>query len=65
MTGAWARLRSQGLDVEWSVPAIPGASLYAGRESAPPDFNWAGLDYIFLDGSFGGAGYHIDVQEAR
>ncbi|HUE69201.1 MAG TPA: hypothetical protein VMP38_13510 [Candidatus Acidoferrum sp.] len=64
VTGGWARLRSSGLGMEWSVPAIPGASLYAGRESTPPDFNWAGLDYIF-DGNFGGAGYHINVQGAR
>jgi len=64
VTGSWARLRSGGLGVEWSVPAIPGASLFAGRESTPPDFNWAGLDYIF-DGNFGGAGYHINVQGAR
>ena len=64
VTGGWARVRSQGLGMEWSVPAIPGASLYAGRESAPPDFNWAGLDYLF-DGSFSGAGYHINVQGAR
>jgi len=64
VTGGWARLRSSALGMEWSAPAIPGASLYAGRESAPPDFNWAGLDYIF-DGKFGGAEYHINVQGAR
>jgi cellulose synthase/poly-beta-1,6-N-acetylglucosamine synthase-like glycosyltransferase len=64
VTGGWARLRSNGLGIEWSAPAIEGASLYAGRESMPPDFNWAGLDYIF-DGNFGGAGYHITVQGAR
>jgi hypothetical protein len=64
VTGEWARLRSSGLGMEWSVPAIPGASLFAGRESTPPDFNWAGLDYIF-EGQFSGAGYHINVQGAR
>jgi hypothetical protein len=64
VTGGWARLRSNGLGMEWSAPAIAGASLYAGRESIPPDFNWAGLDYIF-DGSFVSAGYHINVQGAR
>lgn len=64
VTGGWARLRSTSLDVEWSLPAIPGASLYAGREQNPPDFNWAGLDYMF-NGSFTGADYHINLQEAR
>jgi hypothetical protein len=64
VTGKWARLRSASLDMEWSLPAIPNASLFAGRESAPPDFNWAGLDYLFA-GSFSGADYHITVQEAR
>ncbi|HET7338107.1 MAG TPA: glycosyltransferase [Candidatus Dormibacteraeota bacterium] len=64
VSGPWARLRSSTLDTEWSLPAIPGASLYAGRELAPPDFNWAGLDYIF-GGSFSGADYRITMQEAR
>jgi hypothetical protein len=64
VTGAWARLRSESLDTEWSLPAISGASLYAGRELSPPNFNWAGLDYVF-DGSFGGANYRINLQEAQ
>ena len=64
VSGGWARLRAAGLGVEWSVPAIPGAELHAGRELAPPDFNWAGLDYQFSSG-FAGATYHINVQEAR
>ncbi|HKC19094.1 MAG TPA: hypothetical protein VKE27_05620 [Candidatus Dormibacteraeota bacterium] len=64
VTGTWARLRSNSLDMEWSLPAIPGAALFAGREAAPPDFNWAGLDYLF-GGSFSSADYHITVQEAR
>ena len=62
--GDWARLRSSSLGVEWSVPAIAGAQLYAGREFAPPGFDWAGLDYIF-SGPFRGAVYRINVQEAR
>jgi hypothetical protein len=62
--GRWARLRSGSLGVEWSVPAIPGGDLYGGRELAPPDFNWAGLDYIFPE-SFAGTTYRIAVQEAR
>jgi cellulose synthase/poly-beta-1,6-N-acetylglucosamine synthase-like glycosyltransferase len=64
VSGSWGRLRAAGLGAEWSVPAIPGAELHAGRELAPPDFNWAGLDYLFPTG-FAGATYHINVQEAR
>ena len=64
VTGHWARLRSGALGVEWSVVAIPGAELYAGREHAPPDFNWAGLDYMFT-APFAGVMYRINVQEAR
>jgi cellulose synthase/poly-beta-1,6-N-acetylglucosamine synthase-like glycosyltransferase len=64
VTGSWARLRSAGLGMEWSVPSIPGASLYAGRELIRPGFDWAGLDYLFV-GDFPGAEYHIDLQEAR
>jgi cellulose synthase/poly-beta-1,6-N-acetylglucosamine synthase-like glycosyltransferase len=64
VSGSWGRLRAAGLGVEWSVPAIPGAELHAGRELAPPGFNWAGLDYQFSTG-FAGATYHINVQEAR
>ena len=62
--GAWARLRAGALDVEWSVPAIPGAQLFGGREVTPPSFDWAGLDYVF-SGPFTGATYRINVQEAR
>ena len=64
VTGRWARVRSSSLGVEWSVSTLPGAALYGGREQAPPDFNWAGLDYIF-PGSFGGTDYQVTVQEAR
>jgi glycosyl transferase family 2 len=62
--GSWARLRSAGLGVEWSVPALPGATLNGGRELSRPDFDWAGLDYIF-PATFAGTSYHITVQEAR
>jgi hypothetical protein len=62
--GRWARLRSAGLGVEWSVPALPGATLHGGRELVRPDFDWAGLDYIF-PAPFAGVSYHITVQEAR
>jgi hypothetical protein len=61
--GSWARLRSASLGVEWSVPALAGAELHGGREQVPPDFNWAGLDYIF-SGTFTGATYHVVVQAA-
>jgi cellulose synthase/poly-beta-1,6-N-acetylglucosamine synthase-like glycosyltransferase len=64
VSGDWARLRSGTLDVEWSLPAIPGAQLYGGREVIAPNFDWAGLDYIF-NGPFTGARYHINVQEAK
>ena len=62
--GSWARLRSGALGVEWSVPSLAGASLFAGREHAPPDFDWSGLDYMF-PAPFGGATYRIQLQEAR
>ena len=62
--GDWARLRSAGLGVEWSLPAIAGAQLFAGRELSAPGFDWAGLDYVFT-GPFSGTAYRINVQEAR
>jgi glycosyl transferase family 2 len=64
VAGAWARLRSGSLDIEWSLPSLPGAGLYAGRELVAPDFDWAGLDYMF-PGSFSGATYQIKVQEVQ
>jgi hypothetical protein len=64
MSGDWARLRSAAAGVEWSLPALPDAQLYAGRELSPPGFDWSGLDYVF-DGPFTGAAYKIHVQEAR
>jgi cellulose synthase/poly-beta-1,6-N-acetylglucosamine synthase-like glycosyltransferase len=62
--GGWARLRSQSLGVEWSLPALPGAQLFAGRELAAPGFDWAGLDYMF-GSDFAGAAYRINVGAAR
>ncbi|HET7421632.1 MAG TPA: glycosyltransferase family 2 protein, partial [Candidatus Dormibacteraeota bacterium] len=64
VTGSWARLRSASLGIEWSAPSLPGADLYAGREHVAPDFDWAGLDYMF-PASFAGTSYRITVQEAR
>jgi Glycosyltransferase like family 2 len=63
-SGDYARLRSGSLGVEWSVPPLPNAQLHAGRELVSPDFDWAGLDYIF-SAPFTGASYHINVQGAR
>jgi cellulose synthase/poly-beta-1,6-N-acetylglucosamine synthase-like glycosyltransferase len=62
--GTWARLRSATLGVEWSVPAVPGAQLLGGRELFPPNFDWAGLDYLF-DAAPTTVSYHINVQAAR
>jgi len=62
--GAWARLRSGSLGVEWSVAPLAGAQLQAGRELTGPDFNWAGLDYIF-PGPFEATDYFINVGVAR
>ena len=64
VSGDWARLRSAGLGVEWSLPAIPGAQLFGGREVAGASFDWAGLDYVF-SGPFSGVSYRISVQAAR
>jgi hypothetical protein len=63
-TGRWARLRSASLGLEWSLDALPGAALHGGRERVAPDFDWAGLDYVF-PAPFTGASYRINVQEAR
>jgi hypothetical protein len=62
--GAWARLRSATLGVEWSVPSLPGAQLHGGRELFPPNFDWAGLDYLF-ESPPTTVSYHINVQAAR
>jgi hypothetical protein len=62
--GAWARLQSKSLGVQWSVPVLADAQLYGGRELIAPDFDWAGLDYMF-GASFSGATYRINVQQAR
>jgi hypothetical protein len=64
VTGAWARLQSKSLGVQYWLPFIPGAQMHGGRELVPPDFNWAGLDYVFGP-SFTGTSYEILVQAAR
>ncbi|MEP6751347.1 MAG: cellulose synthase family protein [Candidatus Dormiibacterota bacterium] len=63
-TGAYARLRSETLGVDWSVTPLPGSQLHAGRELAPPNFNWAGLDYTF-PAPFTGTSYFINVGLAK
>jgi hypothetical protein len=63
-TGSYARLRSETFGVEWSVTPLPGSQLHAGRELAPPDFNWAGLDYT-LPAPFTGTSYFINVGVAK
>jgi hypothetical protein len=63
-TGSWARLRSVGLGLEWSQPALPGAQLTAGRELEPPVLDWAGLEYVFGP-DFNGAEYAITLGRAR
>jgi hypothetical protein len=62
--GTWARLRSASTGLEWSVPAISGASLYAGREIEPPVLDWAGLDYLFGP-DFSQTEYIVTVGKAR
>jgi len=47
VSGEWARLRSNTLGVEWGQQVAGDSEFRAGRESAPPDFDWSGLDYIF------------------
>ncbi|MGH7764328.1 MAG: glycosyltransferase [Candidatus Dormibacteraceae bacterium] len=63
VTGAWARLQSKDLGVQWSLPSITGATLHAGRELQAPGFDWAGLDYIFPAGS-AIVPYRISIKEA-
>jgi cellulose synthase/poly-beta-1,6-N-acetylglucosamine synthase-like glycosyltransferase len=64
VAGDWARLRSASLGLEWSVPAVAGSDLHGGRELVTPNFNWAGLDYLF-PATFTGTTYRVTVQEAR
>jgi hypothetical protein len=64
LDGKWARLQSKSLGVQFWLPAVNGAQLHGGRELAPPDFDWAGLDYTFGP-SFTGTTYRILVQPSR
>jgi hypothetical protein len=63
VAGAWARLRSGSLGIEWAQNRVPGAELDAGRELAPPDFDWSGLDYLF-DAGFQSVDYAVSIRRA-
>jgi cellulose synthase/poly-beta-1,6-N-acetylglucosamine synthase-like glycosyltransferase len=60
--GTWARLRSQSLGVEWVQEVAGNSKFQAGRESAPPDFDWSGLDYVF-DSRFSAVDYQVLIQK--
>jgi hypothetical protein len=62
--GGWARLQSKAVDVQFWLPAIASGQLHGGRELAPPDFDWAGLDYT-LGPSIRDVSYRILVQPSR
>ncbi len=62
--GGWARLQSKAVGVQFWLPAIASAQLHGGRELAPPDFDWAGLDYT-LGPSIRDVTYRILVQPSR
>jgi hypothetical protein len=65
VTGSWARLRSGADGVEWMQRPLPGAGLFAGRESDPGrGIDWAGLDYVFGP-DFQAAGYDVNIGRAR
>jgi hypothetical protein len=64
VAGAWARLRSGSLGIEWAQDQVAGAELDGGRELAPPDLDWSGLDYVF-DGGFRSADYTVSIRRSR
>jgi cellulose synthase/poly-beta-1,6-N-acetylglucosamine synthase-like glycosyltransferase len=61
VAGDWARLRSDAFGVEWAQVVAGDSTLYAGRESQPPDFDWSGLDYQFGPG-FRSVDYDIAIS---
>jgi hypothetical protein len=63
VAGAWARLRSGSLGIEWAQDRLAGAELDGGRELAPPDLDWSGLDYVF-DGGFRSADYTVSIRRS-
>jgi hypothetical protein len=62
--GSWGRFRSSALDMEWSLPALPGADFRAAREIRGPDIDFSGLEYVFGPG-FDGASYKVSISKAR
>jgi hypothetical protein len=59
----WARFRSPGQGVEWSMPAPPrGAGWYAARESRPAaGIDFSGIEYTFGP-NFTAFGYQVSVR---
>jgi hypothetical protein len=62
--GAWARLRSGTLGVEWAQETAGSSQFQAGRELSPPDFDWSGMDYLF-DSGFTRVSYEVSIEAAR
>jgi GT2 family glycosyltransferase len=63
VAGSYARLRSDSLGVEWAQQVAGSSRFLAGRESAPPDFDWSGLEYAF-DSRFTSVDYTVTIQRA-
>jgi hypothetical protein len=62
--GDWARLRDPSSGAEWELAAPPpGAGFLAGRESQPPDLDWAGIEYRFGP-TFEGFSYDVNVRRS-
>jgi cellulose synthase/poly-beta-1,6-N-acetylglucosamine synthase-like glycosyltransferase len=61
--GAWARLRSSTLGVEWVQETAGSSQFQAGRELSPPDFDWSGMDYLF-DSRFASVAYTVSIEAA-
>jgi hypothetical protein len=62
VSGGYARLRAGSLGIEWVQSAAGNSTFHAGREIAPPDFDWSGLEYDFGSG-FRGVDYTIDISK--
>jgi cellulose synthase/poly-beta-1,6-N-acetylglucosamine synthase-like glycosyltransferase len=61
VSGGYARLRAGSLGIEWVQSAAGNSTFHAGREIAPPDFDWSGLEYDF-GSDFRGVDYTIDIS---
>jgi hypothetical protein len=62
VSGGYARLRAGSLGIEWLQSAAGNSTFHAGREVAPPDFDWSGLEYDF-GSDFRGVDYTIDISK--